>query len=528
MNLFILQVAFLHQMTLVESLRMAHTANAVQKDKPLSPYLYRPLKHNDIPAKINSRSYDPADYHAKGSFGLKRHSDLRPAITGKMIEPWMLAKANDKYQEFRARKHLGPALSGCMKCLKKWKESACKADGTLNERAIQKRYKHCHFVDFCKDRRHDRTFKGFCENAGEQAESVRKMAASRINRWLQEEEVTPNPDEDSSESIISGGTLDKHDEADENSNDEDEDDLEEIDDGEDDKDKEELQEIEDEPVEDSSESVISGGAIDKREGVDEHLTDEDEDELEEIDDDDKDDDELEETEGEPAEDSTTTTTTKDPTEKCLEKDGLVLKASCLCSLAKRNKQACHTMSNKVIQEFKPFMCKMAKRGRQKECKAKRRYLGLTRPTVSPSQIRPKPDEDSSESAISEGTIDKREEVDENLDDEDEDELEQIDDEDEDELEETEDEPVEDSSESVIDDDEDELDEVDEAATKDPAEKCLEKDSLATKASCLCSLAKQDKRACRTMSNKVNQAAKPWTCKMVRRRKQKKCAANMRY
>merc|ERR1712048_921898 len=154
---------------------------------------------------------------------------------------------------------------------------------------------------------------------------------------------------------------------------------------------------------------------------------------------------------------------------------------------------------------------------QKKCRAKRRYLGFTRPTVSPSQISPKPDEDSSESAISEGTIDKREEVDENLDDEDEDELEQ-----------TEDEPVEDSSESVIDDDEDELDEVDEAATKDPAEKCLEKDSLATKASCLCSLAKQDKRACRTMSNKVNQAAKPWTCKMVRRRKQKKCAANMRY
>merc|ERR1712048_835482 len=212
-----------------------------------------------------------------------------------------------------------------------------------------------------------------------------------------------------------------------------------------------------------------------------------------------------------------------------EKDSLATKASCLCSLAKRDKRACRTMSDKVNQAAKPWTCKMVRRRKQKKCAANIKY-GFTRPTVSSSQVTPKPDEDSSESVISEGSVDRHEEVDETLIDEDEDELEEIDDgKDEGKQADTEDESVEDSSDSVSDDDEeDELQEVDEATSTDPTEKCLEKDSLATKASCLCSLAKRDKRACRTMSDKVNQEAKPWTCKMVRRRKQKKCAANMRY
>merc|ERR1712048_1377280 len=181
-----------------------------------------------------------------------------------------------------------------------------------------------------------------------------------------------------------------------------------------------------------------------------------------------------------------------------EKDSLATKASCLCSLAKRDKRACRTMSDKVNQEAKPWTCKMVRRRKQKKCAANMRY-GFTRPTVSSSQVAPKPDEDSSESVISEGTVDRREEVDETLIDEDEDELEEVDDDkDKDKQEETDDERVEDSSDSVTDDDEDEPEEVDEATSTDPTEKCLEKDSLATKASCLCSLAKRDKRACRTM------------------------------
>merc|ERR1712187_805997 len=98
-------------------------------------------------------------------------------------------------------------------------------------------------------------------------------------------------------------------------------------------------------------------------------------------------------------------------------------------------------------------------------------------TASVPPVTPKPDEDSSESVIGQGTIDKREEVDETLIDEDEDELQVDDDQDEDEQGKNEDEPVEDSSDSFIDDDEDVPEEIDEASFKGPTEKCLEKDSL---------------------------------------------------